>query len=146
MGRARGRVGECGPDQARARLVSARAFVSVAELVYAEPDDPVLPQRGVAAALAVLGGIAAADAICCARLGQVSRGDDHALAVDLLASARPEGSRVKSDLLRLLGIKDKVHYQAILVSAAETEAAIRQAKRLLAAAVDAASSGPGVAR
>ena len=109
-------------------------------MVYVEPDDPVLPQRGVSAALAVLGGIAAADAICCMRLGQLSRGDDHQQAVDILAKARPEGPKVKNDLLRLLGIKDKVHYQTILVSAEEAEAAIKQAKRLLAAAEAAVSA------
>ena len=134
MSRSGGRANACGPDEARTRLVSARAFVSVAELVYAEPDDPVLPLRGVAAALAVLGGIAASDAICCMRLGQVSRGDDHEQAVSILETAMPEGPRVKNDLIRLLGIKDKVHYQAILVTSSETEAAIKQAKRLLAAA------------
>jgi hypothetical protein len=129
-----GRTSACGPNEARTRLTSARAFVSVAELVYAEPDDPVLPHRGVAAALAVLGGIAASDAICCMRLGRVPRGDDHDQAVSILETAMPEGPRVKNDLLRLLGVKDKVHYQAILVSSSETEAAIKQARRLLAAA------------
>ncbi len=128
------RIATCGQNEARTRLVLARAYVSVADLVYAEPDDPVLPLRGVAAALAVLGGIAASDVICCVRLGQMSRGDDHAQAVDVLAMARHEGPRVKNDLIRLLGIKDKVHYQAILVGPAETETAIKQAKRLLAAA------------
>lgn len=134
MSRSGGRANTCGPNEARTRLISARAFVSVAELVHAEPDDPVLPLRGVAAALAVLGGIAASDAICCMRLGRVSRGDDHERAVSILETAMPEGPRVKNDLIRLLGIKDKVHHQAILVTSSETEAAIKQAKRLLAAA------------
>jgi hypothetical protein len=44
------------------RLKSARAFVAVADMVYDEPDDDMLPLHGVVAALAVLGGIAAADA------------------------------------------------------------------------------------
>ena len=52
MSRSGGRANTCGPNEARTRLISARAFVSVAELVYAGPDDPVLPLRGVPAALA----------------------------------------------------------------------------------------------
>jgi len=136
VNRSAGRIATCGPTEARARLVAARAFVSVAELLYAEPDDPVLPLRGVAAAVAVLGGIAAADAICCVRLGEMSRGPDHDQAVDLLVRAKPEGTRVRNDLVRLLGIKDKVHYQAIIVTPTEAAAAMRQAKRLLRAAED----------
>jgi hypothetical protein len=135
-----GRTATCGPREAEARLVAARAFVSVAELVHAEPDDPVLPLRGVAAAVAVLGGIAAADAICCIRLGRMSRGEDHQQALDLLETARPEGRRVKNDLQRLLSIKDKVHYQAIVVTPKEADAAVRQAKRVLSAAEEATGS------
>lgn len=137
MNRASGRTAACGRPQAQTRLTAARAFVSVAELVFAEPDDPVLPLRGVAAAVAVLGGIAAADAICCVRLGRMARDADHAAAVALLARAGPEGARVTNDLERLLGIKDKVQYQAIIVTSSETEAAIRQARRILQAAEDA---------
>lgn len=137
--RNRGKTIRAGEDEAKARLNAARAFVSVAELVYAEPDDPVLPLRGVAAAVAVLGGIAAADAICSVRLGEVFRGDDHTQAVDLLARAQPEGARVKSDFVRLLGIKDKVHYQAIIVTPSEAATAIRQSKRMLVAAEEACS-------
>lgn len=137
--RNRGKTVQSGDTEARARLNAARAFVSVAELVYAEPDDPVLPLRGVAAADAVLGGIAAADAISAVRLGEMFRGDDHMQAVDLLARAQPEGARVRNDFVRLLGIKDKVHYQAIIVTPSESAAAIRQAKRMLVAAEEACS-------
>lgn len=137
MSRSTGRTAPCGRREAQARLVAARAFVSAAELVHTEPDDPVLPLRGVAAANAVLAGVAAADVICCVRLGEMFRGEDHAQAIDLLARALPEGARVKSDLQRLLGIKDKVHYQAIIVTPTEAVAAIRQAKRVLLAAEEA---------
>jgi hypothetical protein len=135
--RRKGKTIKAGAEEAKARLNSARAFVSVADLVYAEPDDPVLPLRGVAAAVAVLGGIAAADAICCVRLGEMFRGEDHAQALDLLARAHPEGARVKNDFVRLLGVKDMVHYQAIIVTPTEAATAIRQAKRILMAAEEA---------
>lgn len=139
--RDRGKTVQAGPREARGRLDAARALVSVAELVHAEPDDPVLPLRGVVAALAVLGGIAAADAICAVRLGEMFRDDDHAQAVDLLARARPEGARVKTDFTRLIAVRDQVHYQAIVVTPAECVAAIRRAKRILAAAGEATASG-----
>lgn len=109
----------------------------LAELIYEEPDDPVLPLRGVAAAVAVLGGIAAADVICCVRLGEMFRGEDHNQAVDLLGRAQPEGGRVRNDVQRLLSIKDMVHYQAIIVTSTEATAVIRQAKRVLLAAEEA---------
>ena len=137
----RGKTVRAGAAEARGRRDAARAFVSVADLVYAEPDDPVLPLRGVAAALAVLGGIAAADAICAARLGEMFRGDDHGRAVELLARAQPEGASVKTDFTRLIAVKAQVHYQAILVTSAESAAAIRRAKRILAAAEEATASG-----
>ncbi len=139
--RDRGKTVPASAREAKSRLDAARAFVSVAEIVYAEPDDPVLPLRGVAAAVAVLGGIAAADAICAVRLGEMFRGDDHVQAVDLLAQARPEGARVKTDFTRLIAVKAQVHYQAILVTSAESAAAIRRAKRILAAAEEATASG-----
>lgn len=139
--RSRGKTVQAGAGEARRRLEAARAFVSVAELLSAEPEDPVLPLRGVAAAVAVLGGIAAADAICAARLGEMFRGDDHAQAGDLLARARPEGARVRTDFTRLISVKDQVHYQAILVTPTESAAAIRRARRILAAAEEALASG-----
>jgi len=138
--RGTGRTTKCDRAAAQARLTAARAFVSVAELIYGEPDDPALPLRGVAAAVAVLGGIAAADVICCVRLGEMFRGQDHNQAVDLLGMARPEGGRVRNDFQRLLSIKDKVHYQAIIVTSTEATAAIRQAKRVLLAAEEALAS------
>jgi len=61
----------------------------VAELVAGEHEIP--ESRSVAAALAVLAGIAASDAACCAALGRRSRGDDHRQAVpSQLAGLTPE--------------------------------------------------------
>lgn len=64
-------------------------MLEVAELVYDDPDDDALP--GVAAALAVLAGIAASDAACCAALGERPRGRDHKEAVKVLAGVHPGG-------------------------------------------------------
>lgn len=80
----------------------------------------------------MLAGIAAADAACCARLGFVSRGQDHSQAVALVATVRPDGDKLAKDLERLLVIKDKVQYQAIMVSLPEAKAAVNQSKRMIA--------------
>ncbi len=55
-----GRVVTCTPAECRVRRDQARAFLDVAELVLTEDRREV----HVAAALAVLAGIATADAIC----------------------------------------------------------------------------------
>lgn len=103
-GRQTGRVQPCGRDEARSRLAQARAFLHVAELVGAEPDEMATP--GVAAALAVLAGIAASDAVCCAALGQRSRGQDHRQVVELLSQIAAVGKDMARDLGRLMSIKD----------------------------------------
>lgn len=82
-----GRAQECNRAQAAVRLNQARAFLEVAELVGAEDDE--LANDNVAAALAVLAGIAAADAACCGTLGQRSRGQDHRQAIQMVAQAGP---------------------------------------------------------
>ncbi len=56
----------CGRPEAMARLAQAKKFAEVAALCVGDPSDDTLPQ--VAAALAVLAGIAASDAACCIAL------------------------------------------------------------------------------
>ncbi|MDP2350296.1 MAG: hypothetical protein Q8M74_03965 [Chloroflexota bacterium] len=116
---------------AQTRLRQAQAFVSVAELVLKEPDDEEPPLRGVAAALAVLAGIAASDAACCARLGKRYRGQDHARSVDLLRTVRPDGEVLARDLERLQAIKDNVHYGALIISLADAKGAVSRARRMV---------------
>ena len=66
--------------------------IGLAELVAAEEGIPA--SRSVSAALAVLSGIASADAACCAALGRRSRGEDHREAVALLRQIVPELQQV----------------------------------------------------
>lgn len=120
-------------EQARDRLSQARAFLEVAELVGTEQDELATPS--VAAALAVLAGIAAADAACCAALGRRSRGQDHRQAVSLLAQVTPHGPAMARDLDRLLAVKDDAHYGLLQVSGPRAVAALRQARRLVDTAV-----------
>ena len=94
------RTSPCRPDEAKARLRTARAYLEVA--------GSVLQERGrdeylnVTAGLAILAGIAASDAICGLRLGRIHRGDDHRGAQDLLQGATPDGSKLATNLGRLL--------------------------------------------
>ena len=68
---ARGRRTQpCGVAEARVRAVQARKFVDMADLILDMDDDLATP--GVAAALAVLAGVAASDALCCRSVGERS--------------------------------------------------------------------------
>ncbi|TCC56151.1 hypothetical protein E0H73_33895 [Kribbella pittospori] len=127
-----GRTEDCNRAQATVRLSQARAFLEVAELVGCEDDE--LANDNVVAALAVLAGIAAADAACCATLGRRSRGQDHRQAIQLVAQAGPHGKELSQALRRLLDIKDGAHYGMIYVGAAKARAAIRRAKTLISGA------------
>jgi hypothetical protein len=133
MAKGSGRTAICGRPEALTRLHQAEAFVTTAELCLAEADDPELPLAGTGAALAVLGGIAAADAACCAKLGRRSRSQDHRQAVDLVAGVQPGGAALAKDLERLLEIKDRVHYGAVVVGHAEAKASVAQARRMVGA-------------
>lgn len=134
MTRPRHRTATCSKDDARSRLRRAESFLLVADLVLGErvenpgPDDDI-NLSGVAAALAVLGGIAAADAACCHRLGARSRGQDHAHAIALVAGVAPSGGDIARDLDRLLDLKDNAHYGILGVSDGDARKAVAWARR-----------------
>jgi hypothetical protein len=90
-----------------------------------------------AAALAVLAGIAASDAACCAALGRRSRGQDHMQATELVEQIAPGGAQAANALRRLLNLKDEAHYGFFDVGGQDLQSALRQAQVLveLAAAV-----------
>jgi hypothetical protein len=125
MARQRGRTADCTRKQAAERLAQAKTYLDAAELVA---DDGEF--AGVAAALAVLSGIAASDAACCARLGEYHRGPDHRGAVDLLATVAPGGAEMARDLQRLLDRKDDAHYGISGVGSADERRMIMWAQRL----------------
>lgn len=128
--RPHGRTEACDRNAARVRLAHAGKFLEVAELVATEGDD-VPESRSVSAALAVLAGIAAADAACCALLGQRSRGPDHRQAVALVRQVSPGGDQAAAQLDRLLAVKDGAQYGIIHITAAELRAVLRQAHTLI---------------
>lgn len=129
-----GRVASCTPADARSRLRKAQSFLTGAELIVELGDDVDLDLPAVAAALAVLAGIAASDAACCSTLGEYSRGPDHREAERLLATVHPEGPQMAKDLKRLLDRKDNAHYGFISTTAAEAGDMIAWAARLVASA------------
>lgn len=125
-----GQVVACTPSQCRERREQARAFLDAAELVLTEDRR----EAHVAAALAVLAGIAAADAICGLSLGNWNRGRDHNQAVDLLRDVALRDSTLPTKLRRLLSDKDAAHYSASLITTQRAKSMMRQAAALLAEA------------
>ncbi len=129
MARPKTRTQACDRTAALSRLAQAEAFLLAAELVVDDDSDDATPS--VAASLAVLAGIAASDAACCARLGVRARGQAHAEAVGLLGTVEPGGSDMAKDLQRLLNRKDDSQYGLALVSSADAGRMVGWAKRLL---------------
>ena len=129
-----GRTQACGTAQAHTRLAQARKFLEVAQLASTEDLDESL---SVAAALAVLAGVAGSDAACCGVLGRRARGDDHREAAALLAQIEPGGSQAAKALLTLIDLKDTAHYGLIHVSRRQLTAVMRRASALVAFGEDA---------
>jgi hypothetical protein len=129
-----GRTQLCDRAQARARLDNAQKSLEVAELAAGEHEIPA--SRSVAAALAVLSGIASADAACCAALGRRSRGDDHRDAAALLRQIVPAGDRAAKALIDLLNLKDTAQYGLIPIMRRQLTTALRRARILLDIAAD----------
>jgi hypothetical protein len=97
----------------------------------ADESDPTLEYAGVAASIAILAGIAAADAACCLALGRRSRSDDHHDAEILLGEITPGGKKAAGQLRQLIDIKDTAHYGFISVTVAQVKRALRQAQHLV---------------
>jgi hypothetical protein len=81
--------------------------------------------------LCVHAGIAAADVITCAKLGQHHAGDDHQGAIALLAKADKTAAK---NLATLLGMKTRAGYSASITSKTEQRRAARSVTALLRAA------------
>ncbi len=121
----------CGRAEARQRVRMARTYLDVADQSSLGESDE---GRNVAAGNAVLAAIAAADALCCLRLGRHARGRDHQEATALLKSVRPDGSALAKDVATVLGVKDAAHYGTVFVSPTVLRSTLRAATRLVAAA------------
>ncbi len=136
MSRPKGRTAACSREDAKERFRRAESFLYGADLTLGErvetPEtNDAINLSGVAAALAVLAGIAAADAVCCHRLGVRSRGQDHDQAVALVRDIVPHGADLATDLDRLLDLKDNAHYGILGVSDAEARRSVGWARRIV---------------
>lgn len=133
-----GRTQTCGASEAANRLSQAHSFLDAAELVATDLDTE--GNGNVAASLAVLAGIAAADAASCARIGKRSRSQDHHDAEELVATIEPGGPDAANKLRRLLDLKNEAQYGIIYLGRTELRSALRQAKTLVAFADEILSS------
>jgi len=124
-----GRTRPCDRTDSRTRLDNAQKSLEVAELAAGEHEIPA--SRSVAAALAVLSGIASADAASCSALGRRSRSQDHREAAALLREIVPNGDRAANALIDLLNLKDTAQYGLIPITKRELTAALRRARILL---------------
>lgn len=109
------------------RLKAARAFMQQAEETAARAADEY--QRATAISSAIQAAIAAADAACAVKLGQVWKGE-HAQAhtlLDRVAGAAPAAQALR----RLVADKTKVQYLAGSVSEANVTTALRQGRAVL---------------
>jgi hypothetical protein len=118
---------------ARRRFASAKEFLDVAELIVDERDENAsLLYSSAAASLAVLAGIAAADAACCAVLQERSRSRNHHDAEGLVAQIEPDGKQAARGLRELVNLKDKAQYGVLAVGPTELTAVMRKARQLVA--------------
>jgi hypothetical protein len=114
----------------RGRLSKAEQFADAAQTIFDFADET----EDVADAyvtLCVHAGIAAADAICCARLGRYARGENHADAVALLRQVDADAAR---ELNSLLSMKTLAGYSHMSVSAERVRRASRSMDALVTAA------------
>jgi hypothetical protein len=129
MSRKPARTQRCSRADAEVRLAHAQKALEVAELTATESSIP--ESASVAAALAVMAGIAASDAACCAALGRRSRGEDHRQAADLLREVADGGDKAATALVELINLKDTAQYGLIHVTQAQLKTTFRRAKSLV---------------
>ena len=122
---------KCSPVDRSGRLSNARQFLDAA-LIVAEGSEGEKDLTDAYITLCVHAGIAAADVLCCARLGVHATGEDHAAAVALLQQV---DVAMAKDLGTLLRTKTRAGYSSTPSPIADRRAAGRAATRLVEAAV-----------
>lgn len=124
------RTRPCNAVTRRGRLRKAEQFLDAANTVrdIADENDEV---SDAYVTLCVHAGIAAADVICCARLGEHALGESHTEASALLKMATPDSAR---HLGILLDMKTKAGYSDMPVSMGDAKRAERAATALVEAA------------
>lgn len=128
MVKKRGKSSLCGKSAARGRLDVAREYQGLAHS-KANLDTGAI--RNAVAGNAILAGIAAADAICCIRLGERSTSSDHSDSVSLLAKVSPE---LAQKLSTLIGSKPTSHYGENFIGVETLKSCLRAMDQLVLAA------------
>ncbi len=121
------RISPCTPEIRRGRLNKANQFIDAATIVACQADEGA-DIADAFVTLCVHAGIAAADVICCARLGQHAQGEDHTEAVALLSKADSGSAK---HLRVLLGMKTKAGYSHARATNADAKRAVRAAEALI---------------
>ena len=107
-----------------------RAYAAKAEEFAEAAASDLEAGRDIAAtSLAVHAGINAADAVCGARLGKRSAGEDHDHVLLLLRDAGPDGAEVERHLRRLLPLKTKAEYEPDEIAPSVATNAVERAQR-----------------
>lgn len=122
----------CGQARQAGRLQKATQFLDAAATINVIAERPDQYPDAVIT-LYVHAGIAAADVICCARLGKHASGDGHDDAVRLVKQIDP---RAAKNLATLLGMKARSGYSSATSPPADWRRAERAAAALVAAARD----------
>jgi hypothetical protein len=117
----------CDQKTRAGRLAKAKQFSDAADIIESITDGAVDVEDAYIT-MCVHAGIAAADVICCAQLGEHSWGDDHDAAVRLLAKVDTSMSRHLNTLLRM---KTRAGYSAQPSSGADRKRAGRAAGALV---------------
>ncbi len=120
------RTVRCTAAICQGRLRKAVEFLDAAHLIADETGESAAHDAFVT--LCVQAGIAASDAICCARLGEHAQGQDHNEAVTLLSRASTESAM---HLRVLLSMKTKAGYSHTAVSNGDARRARRAAEALV---------------
>jgi len=126
-----GKTVRCTEATRAGRLTKAEQFWSAAQTIESSAEDETTISDAYTT-LAIHAGIAAADVICCARLGEHARGDDHDEAA---LPAQTDRDRAK-DLATLLRMKTRSGYGDEPTSRTDRRRAQRAAARLIQAAID----------
>ena len=122
----------CGAAVRAGRLEKARQFWDAAEIVDTLADLGEDDLVDAYITLCVHAGVAAADVICCARLGEHAQGDAHEEAIALLATADKTAAR---HLRTLLALKTRAGYSDRRSTSADRTRSRRAADALVAAAI-----------
>ena len=127
----------CDDSIASGRMSKANQFLQSADDVGELADDEA-EVRDAVVTLLVHASIAAADVVCCKRIGQYAiGGDSHSDAIGLLRTVKqPDGSALAKRLKQVLDVKTKAAYTHRSVTAAERRRAQRAAEELVRAARD----------